>query len=281
MNINGIIRSLLAALLLQPVVSEAQDGGDSVSAAHNIDSRIVHNARMIAVGATDVLDTYLSPEKYTGIEMRYMSHTTKPTRFDRFSMVLSHQGELLKAHNRADNNDEIGGYYNFHYAWRYNWNAMGGKLHLEAGAGADVLLGFLYNLRNGNNPAQAKMSLSIVPSAAAVYNFNAWHKPFSLRYEVFVPLAGIMFSPNYGQSYHEIFNKGDYDHNIAFTYPGNAPSLSHSLSLDFPLGKTWVRIGYMGDCRQSKVNELKYHNYSHMFMLGIVRHFSITKYRPR
>src|SRR3712207_7345423 len=36
----------------------------------------VVKARMIGIGSSNILDTYLSPEKYSGPEVRYLSHTT-------------------------------------------------------------------------------------------------------------------------------------------------------------------------------------------------------------
>lgn len=244
------------------------------------DIRLIHNARMVGIGSTNILDTYLSPEKYRGTEIRYMSHTTRPTRYKNFTQIMIHQGDVSLSHNRADNNDEIAGMYNFQYAWRYNWDFCGRRLHVEAGAGIDFNLGFIYNTRNTNNPAQAKVSLNLAPSAAITYNFNIGRHPFAIRYETMAPLVGLMFSPNYGQSYYEIFNEGNYDHNIVPTTIAATPSLRQMISLDFPLWHTWFRIGYLGDYQQAKANNLKYHSYSHIFMIGIVRHFSITKHRP-
>lgn len=37
------------------------------------------NAMMIGVGATNLLDTYLSPEKYRGLDVRFLSHTRRVT----------------------------------------------------------------------------------------------------------------------------------------------------------------------------------------------------------
>ena len=101
-----------------------------------------------------------------------------------------------------------------------------------------------------------------------------------LRYEASAPLIGLMFSPNYGQSYYEIFNKGNYDHNIVPVTTFSIPSLQQMLSLDFTLGRTTMRIGYLGNYRQAKVNNLKYHDYSHMIVFGLVRHFKITRIIP-
>ncbi|MGG6550492.1 UNVERIFIED_CONTAM: DUF3316 domain-containing protein, partial [Prevotella sp. 15_C9] len=75
--------------------------------------------------------------------------------------------------------------------------------------GIDAGMGFLYNTRNGNNPEQAYLGLNLAPRLSADYAFRIRSHPFQIRYEAQVPLVGVMFSPNYGQSYYEIFSRGD------------------------------------------------------------------------
>lgn len=243
-------------------------------------NKIITNAQMIGIGAVNILDTYLSPEKYRGTELRYISHTLRERRDSRWSRLIVHQGNMSYSDNRSGNGGEIAGAYTFSYGVHYNWNFFDGSLNVKAGAQADVNVGFLYNTRNSNNPAQARLSLNISPSAAATYRFRLWQRNYSLRYELSVPLMGLMFSPNYGQSYYEIFSRGNYDHNIVPTTIGSTPSLRQMLTFDFSLGRTTLRLGYLGDFRQAKVNNLKYHSYSNMLVIGIVRQFNITKIVP-
>lgn len=242
--------------------------------------KVITNAQMISVGGTDILDTYLSPEKYTGTEVRYISHTVRERENRRWSRLLVHQGSFSAVESRSGDGNEIAGMYTFSYGAHRNWHLLGGRLSLKAGAQADVSAGFLYNTRNGNNPAQARLALNISPSAGATYRFRLFGHTSSLRYEVCTPLLGVMFSPNYGQSYYEIFTNGDYDHNVVPTTIASTPSLRQMLTLDFTLRRTTLRIGWLGDWRQAEVNNLKYHEYSNMLVIGIVRHFKITKIIP-
>ncbi|MBQ6033728.1 MAG: DUF3316 domain-containing protein, partial [Prevotella sp.] len=48
----------------------------SLTAHAQADDRLVTNVQSIGIGASNILDTYLSPEKYKGVEVRYISHTT-------------------------------------------------------------------------------------------------------------------------------------------------------------------------------------------------------------
>ena len=129
-------------------------------------------------------------------------------------------------------------------------------------------------------PLIVGLALNIAPSAAAAYRFRLGRVPLKARYEVSAPVLGVMFSPNYGQSYYEIFSRGDYDHNVVPTTFVSRPSLRQMLTLDFTLGRTTLRLGYLGDFRQAKVNNLKYHTYSNMLLIGFVRSFKLTNILP-
>lgn len=245
-------------------------------------NKVITNTQMLGIGAVNTLDTYLSPEEYTGTEFRYISHSVRENG-TKLSRELVHQAQILSVRNRRENNNELGGFYNFQYNWQYalgQWNVGEGELRLKVGGGVDTRLGFLYNMRNSNNPAQAYAQVKIAPNAVAAYRFRLRNLPFQLRYEVQVPLLGLTFSPNYGQSYYEIFTRDNYDHNLVVTSPVSAPSLRQLLTLDFTVGHTTFRIGYLGDYQQAKINQLRQHVWSNLLVLGIVRKFSINKFIP-
>lgn len=245
-------------------------------------NKVITNTQMLGIGAVNTLDTYLSPEEYTGTELRYISHSVRENG-TKLSRELVHQAQILSVRNRRENNNELGGFYNFQYNWQYalgQWNVGEGELRLKVGGGVDTRLGFLYNMRNSNNPAQAYGQVNIAPNAVAAYRFRLRNLPFQLRYEVQVPLLGLAFSPNYGQSYYEIFTRDNYDHNLVVTSPVSAPSLRQLLTLDFTVRHTTFRVGYLGDYQQAKINQLRQHVWSNLLVLGIVRKFSINKFIP-
>lgn len=285
----GVLAAVALAAGAQADSTEYQRGYAAGMAAAALQGRqedpmpqkVITNARMIGVGGVNILDTYISPEKYRGTELRYISHTTRMReRGTRVSRQIVHQGSFSRSENRSGDGTEIAGMYCFSYGVHYNWSLYGGSLNLKAGASLDADAGFLYNTRNGNNPAQARLAMAVSPSVVATWRFRALNRPFSLRYEAGAPLLGVMFSPHYGQSYYEIFTRGDYDHNVVPTTIVSTPSLRQMLTLDFTLCRTTLRIGWQGDWQQSEVNNIKYHSYSNMLVLGIVRSFKLTKVAP-
>ncbi len=249
--------------------------GCNVANAQN--AKVITNTRLIGVGSRDVFDTYISNEKYKGTDFRYISHTLRQREEGHWARLIVHQGSVSTLRNRADNGNEIGGDYKFSYGLLYEWKFSGNELSIKAGGMLDANAGFLYNTRNSNNPAQARFNVDIAPVAIATYRFAVAKIPLAMNYEISSPLCGLMFSPNYGQSYYEIFSEGNYDHNIVPTTFVSTPSLRHMLTLDFNIGKTVVRLGYQGDFRQAKVNNLKYHSWSNMFIIGITRRFKLVK----
>lgn len=221
----------------------------------------------VSVGQTNILDTYLSPEEYTGTEFRFVATTQK--NHEKLSHLFQTEVYLSQTENRSADGTELAGMLRFRYGLLKPLHLDVQNLTLRLGGQAAANVGFLYNLRNSNNPAQGRAGLHIGPMVMADYSFRLLKHSFSLHYQASAPAFGLMFSPNYGQSYYEIFTRGDYDSNIVPTTFVATPSLRHALTLDIPVcGSKAITIGYLGDYDQYKVNNLKYHNYTHAFVLG-------------
>ncbi|GAE18994.1 hypothetical protein JCM6294_1982 [Bacteroides pyogenes DSM 20611 = JCM 6294] len=140
-----------------------------------------------------------------------------------------------------------------------------------AGGLFDANGGFVYNLRNTNNPASARAYANLDASGMAIWHLKIKRYPIVLRYQANFPLIGLMFSPRYGQSYYEIFSVENTSGVVQFTSLHNQPSLRQMLSADFPVGKARMRVSYLADLQQSNVNRIKTHTYSHIFMIGFVK----------
>jgi len=231
---------------------KAQEAQCSIDRELRADStnrnRIITRATMYGIGFTNVFDTYLSPQEYKGIDFRISRESMRMTRLmgGNVSLQTFFQADLGYTHNKVDNNNTFSGLGDFNG-------------------------GFVYNLRNGNNPAQARAYINLAASGMAIWDLRIKNRPITLRYQVNLPLAGIMFMPNYGQSYYEIFTLGHWDGVVNFTSLHNQPSLRQMLTADFPVGRARMRFAYIWDAQQSKVNEIKTHTYSHVFMVGFVK----------
>ena len=174
----------------------------------------------VSVAYTDILDTYLSQEKFTGTEISFLSQRTRMSDSSRVSRELIHHASVTMAGTRGNDHSLLSALYNLRFGWHYNWTFPAQRLHLRVGGAGDM------------------------------------------------PLVGIAFSPNYGQSYYEIFSRGNYDHNVVFVSPLSGPQLHQMLTLDVRLWRTTLTVGYLCDILQMEANDLKYHQYSHGILIG-------------
>ena len=242
---------------------------------------IITRSTMYGVGFTNLLDTYLSPMEYSGPEIRVLRENMRKTKYmdSKVSRQSIFQANASLTENNIGSGSEFAFLANWNLAYHYQFR-IHENLKLMAGPNLDLNGGMVYNLRNSNNPVNAKAYANLGASGMAIYQFRVKEHPFVLRYQLNVPLFGLMFSPEYGQPYYEMSIAKDFVKNICFTSMHNQPSMRQFLPLDFPICKTNLRLGYVCDIQQAKVNELKSHTWSHTFMIGFVKHFRlINPYR--
>lgn len=234
---------------------------------------------LFGVGRTNQFDSYLSPMEYTGLQVSFLTRSERMTRMANrhISFQSSFYGAYTSTDNPAGTADYKGGRLAYDAGWHYHYSPVT-NLDLKGGTLVGADLGFLYNSRNGNNPAQGRFSIDLSLSAGADYSFSLWHIPMRASYQADLPMIGLMFSPEFGESYYEISQQG-VGHDIVCAHLGNACSLCQLLTLDFCLRRITLRIGYLCDIRQSNTQSLKYHDISHSFMFGFVRHFQLMKIR--
>ena len=145
-------------------------------------SRLVTRATMYGVGFTNVFDTYLSPLEYTGIDFRVSRESMRMTRWmdGRLSLQSFFQADLGYTRNKADNNNTFSALANWNYGLHYNF-PITGNFKLLAGGLADLNGGFVYNLRNTNNPASARAYINLDVSGMAIWNLRIKNYPLTLR----------------------------------------------------------------------------------------------------
>ncbi len=247
--------------------------------AQNDSLRRTTTSYQLGVGGSHVLDTYLSQEKFSGLAFTLLITTERERPASSWTTLMEHQLNLSTLNDRTNTQSELQGDYSFYYGRLYRWQ-FAHEWKLQAGGMLNANAGFIYNTGNSNNPAQARLSAMLMPTATVSKDFRLFDRHLRLRYEVQLPLVGIMFSPNYGQSYYEIFNRGNYDHNAVPTTFVSAPSFRQQLTLHYSLTPlTTLTLGYLGDYQQANVNNLKSHIYAHRFMIGFIRQFSIIPHR--
>lgn len=273
-----MMKTRLTLLLCCSLALNAQAQRDTTDCHPTITQSI-----QLGVGGVSILDTYLTPERFSGTTLTALDIMERERPGSRWTTVMQNQLHVATGSDRAGHDSELEACYNLFWGRYHGWSLAHGDLKLQAGALANLGIGVIYNTRNNaNNPAQARLSLSVMPSGIATYRLPVLRRRLAVRYEIDLPLAGLMFSPNYGQSYYEIFALGNFDHNIVPTTFVSAPTFRQQLTLHYDLSrKSTLSLGYLGDYQQAQVNHLKQHVRSHSLMVGIVTRFTKIKMTNR
>lgn len=258
-----MIRRCFVAILLVLCVANAALGQSEQKIATK---KAVNQGTLFGVGSMILTDTYLSPLEYNGLSLSLFYERLNATSMFNNKMLLQQQVLLQGAStdNPISNAKTYYGNIDYHLHGFYpilNANSF----RLLGGAGTELSIGGVYNIRNSNNPAQLKTSINLNASLMAFYKW----KQLILRWQITTPLMGAFFSPGYGQSYYEIFVLGNDSGTIHFATPSNQRGLRNYITADYPIGKVTLRAGYLRNYYRTKANNLITSISSHQFVIGL------------
>ena len=146
---------------------------------------IITRSTMYGVGFTNLLDTYLSPMEYTGPEIRVFRENMRKTKYmdSKVSRQSIFQANASLTENKIGSGSEFAFLANWNLAYHYQFR-IHENLKLMAGPNLDLNGGMVYNLRNSNNPVNAKAYANLGTSGMAIYQFRVKEHPFVLRYHL-------------------------------------------------------------------------------------------------
>ncbi len=236
--------------------------------------RMIVSSTTVGMGNSVLLDTYLTPITYHGwnINLRnerlQVAHRGNGKRINQQYIWANYTSNENKPRNGSLYSGFAG------YSWGTQWQFQPiPSLRVAVGPYASGECGFVYNPRNSNNPASAKLSLNAGATAQAIYTLPIRRFPITVRYQVSLPVFGMFFSPAYEQSYYEIFEVGNSKNIVHFGSFHNQFNLENYLTADFPIGNLYLRIGYLGTIRNTHINDIKNKGINNSFMIGFVKQF--------
>lgn len=241
----------------------------------------------LGVGKTYLFDDYLSPLPHEGSSYRFSTEHFIPLKwglsdqllpsfenakwFSQFCLSLnpvyaqSAVGSSLLHVNLDIRNSVLK-----QIIYAPVWSASVGGYAALSGGGR-------YCIQNGNNPGSIDAMFDLGMTVMTSYGFSFRGKRIKIRYLGSLALAGLAFSPEYAESYYEIFYLKNYRNIIRVTSLNNKQLWKQQFSMDIPLSgrKSSLRLSYWNEGRVSLLNNIRTRVLSNHFSAGYIRYFSV------
>lgn len=223
------------------------------------------------VGGASILDTYLTPIRYHGVNTRLAYEGLRAMKFspDRWIMQGVTAVEYANVQNPAGNHTMHSLMIDAKWGMMHRWNdVFTPRLTLHLGGSPQLRGGVIYNAYNSNNPVSAKIRLSLNLSAMASYHLNIGRLPITLRYQATLPTIGAFFSLDYGEAFYELY-LGNTQGIVNVGWWGNRFDMENLVTADLHLGSSVLRLGYRNLIETSRVHNLNTQIFTHGFVIGI------------
>ena len=234
----------------------------------------INEGTLIGIGGYNMKNTYLAPIHYSGTGLRIVN--------ERMEMVAKSEQkmsyyqvfdiDLSSVHNPASTVSALAGFADYTFGYHYRF-LPAKDLKLLTGASIKSMFGFVYNTQSANNPIATHADLDLNLSAMGIYTFRIKNYPLTCRLQTDIPLAGVLFTPAFGQSYYEIFGLGNTSGILGFSSLHNKFAMRNYFSVDFSVWEFTLRMGYLHSLYRTDIKGIQTRYLSHNLMIGFVKEF--------
>ncbi|MCM1378092.1 MAG: DUF3316 domain-containing protein [Clostridium sp.] len=265
------VTMLIALLVMLYASATAAEIPDSIPEEYEVmNHRPVTGYYNIEIGAFRSQATYLSPLHYHGVGFGLSGLWTKASSWQPRKMTMEFEGgaDFSRMLNPAGTASmmNVMMYFRFGLAWR---KALPHRLQLTAGGYYGLQGGALWLFRNSNNPVEARAWTGIGGRLTLSWATRLGRVPIVVSDRIAIPLAGIFFQQQYGESYYEIY-LGNHKGLAHFGYPGNFQGIDNLLGITFNFGRTAMQVGYRFRMENQEACHLVTREFKHMLVLGVV-----------
>lgn len=269
-RLKNIITALALTILAVNAKAETASGGIPLLQTDTATSRPVTATYSVELGSKNVLATYLSPLHYTGTDMAVAGTWSKAMPFSPQTSIMHFDAgaDFSNLWNPARTARMIG--LNAWFRWGMSWrHRFPYQIQFTAGGTIGIDGGAYYLLRNGNNPVEAIGNLSLAARISGSRPFKIGRLHFLLSDELSLPTFSLFFSPEYGETYYEIY-LGNRKGLVHPGWWGNNFRIDNLLSATLDFGRTALTVGYRIKAYNQWANRLNTKIISHSFVIGIV-----------
>lgn len=195
-------------------------------------------------------DSYLSPLTYDGWNAGAGGEWWRESRFYGWRRIGSLQalgGKIIQSqHHNSISYFDIQGGWGMNHSWLYDTGASKGinGSSLEVYVGPYLDLDFMMKniSSNVNKPYSFDMGIDAELMAGVSYRFYHNKQAYRVLYEGRINALGVMWMPDYGESYYEVTEKV-LKSSVSFAYPGNRQFIHQQMAMDFQFKKYIWRVG--------------------------------------
>jgi len=234
----------------------------------------MNEGTMIGIGNYRIKNTYLSPFEYTGTGVRIVNERMKVVSLADYH-VSSQQIvdiDFSSVRNPAGTVAALTGFLDYSFGYHYRFQPAT-DFKVLTGAAVKGMFGFVYNTQTANNPIATHVDVDLNASVMGIYTFRIKKFPLTVRLQTDIPLTGVLFAPNSGQSYYEIFGLGNTSDIVGFSSLHNKFTMRNFMSVDISFWKLTLRTGYLNSIYLTRIKGIQTRYVTHNLMLGLVREF--------